>query len=512
MSDMRQWMAWAEERLAILMIQEGLEVGLAQAIQGPMTVTFRLRLLKPSRASLARLLTLGPAMGQALQTQQARISDTARGILVEVSSPSPRTPGAALLASYSRGLSVAIGLNSFREPVLLDFQRWPHLALIGPTRRGKTEALRSILYTLSRQAPHRLQYLILAKKAEDWQAFQPAASCLGLLIEPAEQEQALAWLAGELLQQRAATGQKKPAIFLIADDLRNISARASLTGYLEELASMGGGLGIHLLLSSQTTGKAGGLTQGIEQNLAARLIYGAADAAAGARSAGSGGLQVETVGIAPGDCLLVLDGQPQRVATGLCQNTAIAQLPAGEQARPWQKQNRPKQAEQPKQAYSGLLAPSSYVLPGASREEGEGEQDPEQDSQNSLRLDASRPPTQAERELIRQLYQETGSKKQTVLRAYGHYNGKVFGYVTEALQAAPESQQRDLEACQHDDKPVKQLGACLEPPGGILGASYALADGLPEIDLATEAGRQLLAELQRTGAIQWQASSAKVIQ
>jgi len=510
MSDMRQWMAWAEERLAILMIQEGLEVGMAQAIQGPMTVTFRLRLLRPSRASLAKLLTLGPAMGQALQTQQARISDTARGILVEVSSPSPRTPGAALLASHSRSLSVAIGLNSFREPVLLDFLRWPHLALIGPTRRGKTEALRSILYALSRQAPHRLQYLILAKKAEDWQAFQPAASCLGLLIEPAEQEQALAWLAGELLQQRAATGQKKPVLFLIADDLKNISARASLTGYLEELASMGGGLGIHLLLSSQTTGKAGGLTQGIEQNLAARLIYGAADAAAGARSAGSGGLQVETVGIAPGDALLVLDGQPQRVATGLCQDTMIAQLPAGKLARPWQ--NRPEQAEQPKQAYSGLLAPSSHVLPGASREEGEGEQDREQDSQNSLRLDASRPPTQAERELIRQLYRETGSKKQTVLRAYGHYNGKVFGYVTEALLEPSGSQQTGLEVCQYNDKPAKQPGAFLEPPGGLLGASQALADGLQEIDLATEAGRLLLAELQRSGSIQWQASSAKVIQ
>jgi hypothetical protein len=70
MSDMRQWMAWAEERLAILMIQEGLEVGMAQAIQGPMTVTFRLRLLRPAKASLARLLTLGPAIGQALQTSQ----------------------------------------------------------------------------------------------------------------------------------------------------------------------------------------------------------------------------------------------------------------------------------------------------------------------------------------------------------------------------------------------------------------------------------------------------------
>ena len=507
MSDMRQWMAWAEERLAILMIQEGLEVGLAQAIQGPMTVTFRLRLLRPAKASLARLLTLGPAIGQALQTREARISDTARGILVEVASPSPRTPSAELLARASKGLTVAIGLSSFREPVLLDFQRWPHLLLVGPTRRGKSQALRSILLALGRQAPQRLQYLILAKKAEDWRSFQPAASCLGLLIEPAEQEQALAWLAGTLLQERAATGQKRPAIFLIADDLRNIAARASLTGYLGEIASMGGAVGVHLLLSSQTTGKAGGLTQDIEQNLAARLIFGAADSAAGARYAGSGGLQVETVGIAPGDALLVLDGQPQRVATGLCQDTAIAQLPAGELARPWL-QNRQEQAKQPEQGYSGIRASSSDVLPGASREEGGEEQAPEQASQNSLKLDASRPPTQAEREQIWQLYRETGSKKQTVLGAYGHYNGKVFGYVTQALSEAPGSQQTGLPVYQLDSKPARQPDSLPEALGSLLAPSQALE----EIDLATEAGRKLLAELQRVGSIQWQASSATVIQ
>jgi len=336
MNDIRSWMAWTEERLAILMIQEGLAVGLAQAIQGPMTVTFRLRLLQPSKSSLAKLLSLGSAIGQALQTSQARISDTSRGILIEIPSPQLRTPGAELLARKSLGLSVAIGLNSFREPVCFDFQRWPHLLAVGPTRRGKSQALRSILYALARvNPPNRLRYLILAKKREDWLAFQPAASCYGLLIEPEEQEQALAWLAKEELEQRAATGRKRPALFLIADDLRNISARASLAGYLGEIASMGGAAGIHLLLGTQTTGRAGGLTQDLEQNLTARLIFGAADAAAGARYAGSGGFQIETVGQAPGDALLILDGQPERVATGLCQDTAIAQLPAAELAKPW---------------------------------------------------------------------------------------------------------------------------------------------------------------------------------
>jgi hypothetical protein len=506
MSDVRRWMAWSEERLAILMIQEGLAVGLAQAIQGPMTVTFRVRLLQPSKASLAKLLSLGPAIGQALQTSQARISDSARGILIEIPSPQPRTPGAELLASHSKGLSIAIGLNSFREPVLMDFQRWPHLLAVGPTRRGKSQALRSILYALLKaNSLETLRFLILAKKREDWQSFQPATGSYGLLIEPEEQERALAWLV-KLLEERAATGRKKPAIFLIADDLRNIAARASLTGQLGEIASMGGAAGIHLILSSQTTGKAGGLSQDLEQNLVARLIYGSADAAAGARYAGSGGFQVETVGIAPGDALLILDGQPERVATGLCAETAIAQLQAGELAKPWNKREQPEQREQASQASS----PSAIA--GNASQGGGAKQEPEQASQNSLRLDASRPPTQAERALIRQLYQETRSKRQTILRAYGHYNGKVFEYVTGAISEAPgslQSQQTGLQAYQYDSNTAERSEASGEARRASLEPSLA---GIQEIDLTTEAGQQLLAQLGQAGLLQWSSDSAKVIQ
>lgn len=427
---MRQWMAAAERSLACLCIQEGLQIGLVRAIQGPMTITFTLRLLRPSKASLAKLLALGPAMGQALACSGVRVSDTASGILVEVPAPVTRTPGAERLARASRGLRVAIGLNSLRRPVYLDFDRWPHLLAVGPTRRGKSQALRSLLYCLARcNSPRRIQLLILAKKREDWRDFQPYAGCLGLLSRPAEQEQALAWLAGDLLQDRAEEGQKWPRLFLVADDLSNITARASLAGYLGEIASMGGGAGIHLLISTQTTGKAGGLTQDIEQNIVARLIFGAGDSAAGARYAGQGGLQVEAVGIAPGDALLLLDGQPQRVATGLCSDRFVSLLPEGELEPPWILE----QPEQPEQA-SGI--PSLKLLV-TDREGGPPEQSPEQASQNRQKLDPSRPPTPEERAWIRQLHQELGSKAKATLKAYGHRNGKVHNWVSEALEEEP---------------------------------------------------------------------------
>lgn len=425
-----RWMAWAERSLASLAISEALHVGMAQAIQGPMTITFRLRLLQPSKAGLAKLLALGPAVQQALQVSSVRITGTEAGILVEVPSPYPKTPAAELLAKHSRGIELAIGLNSMRRAVLLDFGRWPHLLAVGPSGRGKSQAMRSLLFALaSRNSPGRACFLIMAKKQEDWRAFQPSANCLALLTDPGEQELALAWLAGDLLQRRAEQGLRWPAIFLVADDLINLQARASLTGGLEELASMGRAAGIHLLISSQTTGKVGGFTQAIEQNLTARLIFGAGDSAAGARHAGQGGLQIEEIGIAPGDALLLLDGQPQRLATGYCPDTAITLLPAGEIPAPWL-QNSPEQGEQPRTAQNRLQGHSLQPWPAVDR----GREGAEQASQNSSLLDASRPPDPEERAWLRQLYQETGSKKQAILRAYGRYNGIVFGYLREALE------------------------------------------------------------------------------
>jgi len=372
MSTLRRWLAWTERKLARLMISEGLDIGLAEIVQGPLTITYRLRMIQPSRTGLAKLLALGPAIGQELGVNSARITTSARGVLVEIPSPQPRTPSAELLAKASSSLKVAIGLDSFRRPVCLDFETWPHLLILGPTGRGKSQALRSLLFALASQnPPRRAILLILAKKAEDWQAFHPSASCLGLVLQAKEQEQALAWTSKELLK-RAERAIKWPHLFLAIDDLANISATASLAGHLGEIASLGRAAGIHLLLSSQTSGRPGGLTQDVEQNLAARLIFGAADAAAGARYAGSGGLQTELVGQTPGDALFVLDGQASRIATGLCLDTSIALLPAGELPRPWSLINRPEQAEQAEQAKAGL-----YLTPGAgsSQAYGQAEQD-----------------------------------------------------------------------------------------------------------------------------------------
>lgn len=116
MATMRQWIAWAEQRIASVVIREGIQVGLVNVVQGPLTVTFCIRLLRPSPISLRKILGLGPALAQTLNKESVRIVDTAQGILIELESPQPRTPTAQELAQHSKNGYVVLGLDQWRKP------------------------------------------------------------------------------------------------------------------------------------------------------------------------------------------------------------------------------------------------------------------------------------------------------------------------------------------------------------------------------------------------------------
>ena len=60
MTTIRQYVAWAEKRIERLVIAEGLHCGLLGVTQGPLTLTFRVRLLKiPHRLLCASYWALG---------------------------------------------------------------------------------------------------------------------------------------------------------------------------------------------------------------------------------------------------------------------------------------------------------------------------------------------------------------------------------------------------------------------------------------------------------------------
>ena len=121
-------------------------------------------------------------MAPALQVEGVRVDDSVDGVLIELPSPVQRTPSASLLTSHTQQLSVAVGLDQFRRPVQVDLRQHGALLWVGPSRRGKTENLKSTVYTFTRANRwQHLHYVVLSQKRQDWQAFESAAGCLGVV-------------------------------------------------------------------------------------------------------------------------------------------------------------------------------------------------------------------------------------------------------------------------------------------------------------------------------------------
>lgn len=445
MATIRQWVAWAEQRIAHAVIAEDLSCGLCEVKQGPLTVTFRVRLLQPSPANLRKMLALAPTLAQVLQVEGVRVTDTAQGILIELPSPQPRTPTGQLLATHTHGLTVALGLDQWRQPVRVDLRLHPTLLFIGPPRRGKTSAMRSILYALACQnPPERFRYVIISQRRHDWLAFENTAGCLGLVTDPTEALQVMEWAVGRLMAQRSKHGRIGAAVIFVLDDLTNLLRRApEIATPMGEIATMGGGVQIFLFIGTHHAGsKAGTGDSNLEASATARIVYKPSSATTGSRSAGAGGLGLDLLSNHQGDCLFLLDGYPSRIATGYTDDRLIVQLPIGNGvSTPWQMREQPgEQAESPEiqqNHQEQARTPLHVIAPVIDKRVGvavfHAEQSIEQLKQNSLRLSTVQPPTHEEAATIQELYQRLMSIRKTVFAAYGHYNGKVRAYVLTSL-------------------------------------------------------------------------------
>lgn len=473
MADIRQYMAWVERRIGALVVREGLHCGLVRVVQGPLVLTFTVRLLAPTPAALRRLLALGPALAQALQVESVRVADSAAGVQIEIPSPVKRTPPAAMLARHTRGLCVALGLDCMRQPVRVDLRQHGALLWVGPSRRGKTESMKTTVYALARANKWQaLQYVILSQKRQDWAAFEPAAGCMGVVSDPAEAGQVLKWAAGEVLQGRAAHGGRSPALLVVADDLLNLLERApDITGGLAEIASMGAGLGVHLLAGTQEAGsKRGTGGPAVESNVTARVVYKSSSAHAAARATGQGGAGVDLLTSARGDALLIVDGEPVRVATGWADDREILQLGQGcATVAPWRSattHNRLQPAQPPQPA------PIPPIESAHVGERGQGVSEPVATVAAvaaELFPIEKRAPTNEERSVIRELHSAGESLSALARLVYGHKDGKGFAWIKQAIEhgsAEPESEvQADM------------------------------------IDLSTEAGRRQFEAMQSAGLI-----------
>lgn len=356
---------------------------LVKVYHGPMTITYSLQLIHPTRRSLNHLLSSGPVLEKISGIHPIRISDGGNFVNVEIPVLEPSTPTAKYLAQFNKGPFVTVGVDQWGKPARVNLHAHPTILFVGPTRSGKTEAMRSVLYGLLDKAA----VLVLSQKRASWAGYP------NLLSDPDHIYSALKLIVEEMAKY-AEKGERLPALVIAIDDLSNLlSADNRIGSLLSRLASTGGEVAIYLLIATQSAGmKSGTGGFSLEDNITARVIYKTSSAWSASRATGSNSLAVNSLSGIPGDALLLVDGKAVRIATGHLDNTSLPTL-------------------QPKPLWLSL--PTSTSLP---------------------RIKPARKPDEEEGKLIRQAKEQGSSMNQLINAVYGYKNDVTSNYIRSTLE------------------------------------------------------------------------------
>jgi len=424
--NLQQHMTMVEQAIASAFVNNGLPLHLCGSLQGPHTLTFGLRLYQPTQTNINKALKLAGAIEAAIVDSPARVYMDNGLLYVEVPSPTPVVVQGTTL--HGQGLAVPLGMTARQTIAGIDFAINPHVLLVGPTNRGKTTAARLVAYHLAHQnSPRQARFIVSTFKPKDWQAFRNLPHTLALITEPWEAEQMLAWLV-DLMHQRTSHGQDTPHLFVFLDDLLNLLGVVEVTKGLKQLVSLGRAAGIHLVIGTQRLGEAGAGGAAVTGNIPTRLVFGTADAQDAALFSGRGDSGAEKLGRYAGDALLINDGGAYRLAVGYVTDADLNSLRQGShEARPWRRGTTQKVNGTMAQAYPASVPPSTTEHPTVPRVAKEANLGTRQVSPTPFsagtvgtgRTLPDRPPTDEERQYLRRLYEETGSKRAALKVAYG---------------------------------------------------------------------------------------------
>ncbi len=324
-----QFTIQADDTLAKLMHSEKIPVALSDVRFGALTVTFRLRLREFSRTNLDRLMKLDNLVAQALSVETVRLIQVAGFVNCEVSSPVRAVVDVRALQASSRQTTVAIGLDTLLRPATIDVSQHGLIAAIAPSRRGKTQAIRTMLYLLKRANPS-LNLVIVAFKSADWACFNDSAA---LILDKEEISQFCQWITQEMYKR--AKSPSKERWIVVFDDLVNLlQVNPSIADTVKELASLGAGTGITTIVSTQFSGKDSGGT-GTFANATCRLMFKPSSNLQAARDGGMANLGLDQLSSQKGDALLIVDGETTRLTTAMTADSLIEVLQGDAPVRAW---------------------------------------------------------------------------------------------------------------------------------------------------------------------------------
>lgn len=436
--NIKQYIETQRQQIGTVLQRERLACSLVATIQGPLTLTYKLRVNNPDRQAMTHLLQLGGVLQSVLLVESVRIQQVSGLIEIQIPSPAPITPTATDMRNASQGLNVAIGWDSLGKPLQIDFAQHGAVFWIGPSRRGKTQSMRSTLYSVSKSVQGRLRYCIIcqASKRDDWKAFDTSKHSMGIVTDFDEIEQAIRWFA-----ERTQQGRTQHEYVVLVDDLPSILQRCKIAKDLADLASVGAGVGVHLLAGSQAAGsKAGSGGELIEANITARIVYKPASKATAARNAGQGGMDLDQLSSAKGDAVLLVDGYPERIATSIAYDAEIATLPQGRITatwRPWQRGQVVTAALQGGTS-TGYVPVQAPVQGGALVYDVGMPVVPVQAVQDyapeAFKLPMDRVLTLQEKLQLCEVHAHFGSKNKTCASVFGYKSPKTLALLDDALQ------------------------------------------------------------------------------
>ena len=320
---LHQFTLASDGRLGQLLASEKISVTRTGIWFGALTVSIRLRLAEFSNRNLTQLLKLESLIAQSLGVESARLVQGAGFIDCEIPSPVRARIDEKTLLRATYGTTVAIGLDTTLQPATIDIAQHGLIAAIAPSRRGKTTAIKSVLYLLKTVNPD-LELIVVAFKTSDWQPFR---HCANVIIDSGELNGFCQWLTGELYARAKQPSAQR--IVVVFDDLVNLlSQNAAIGETIRQCAALGAGTGITTVVSTQFTGKSSGGVD-VFANATCRLLFKPSSNLQGARDGGMAGLGLDQLSTQRGDALLVVDGDPVRITTALIADDLIARLPDG---------------------------------------------------------------------------------------------------------------------------------------------------------------------------------------
>jgi len=503
----QDYVRWCEQQIDECIVKAKLFVQLVRVVRGPMTITFQITLMPQSlnRQSMQSLLNLNKVIAVACRTQNVRIAESSDGLInIELPLPSGVCShiSASALQKLTRGPNLCVGIDALRQPAHLDIRHHGAILWVGPSRIGKTQSIKSVLYgILAQESKVPVRFMVLAEKAEDWDDVRELRQCWGIAHTAEDMKKAIGWSLAEL-RRRTVSKIKRPLIIIIADDMINlINLDASLGSDFGAIASQGAGQGMHLFVGTQEAGsKRGTGDNSVENNVTARFVYRIANSQAASRAAGRGGVGVDQLSGEKGDCLFILHGNSRRVATGYVDDELFGVLPSGVEPAPWTEivaveENNRRNQPQPSTTDDNRLQPvvaggrgvwpasekvdtrdDSIHAPASTPVATSGTTGAATADELMFPVNGRRPLNERERAAVREMKSGGASLNQIYFRVYGHKDGKVAGWIKEALEEAGD---KPVEV-----GPVDVSGAIQEP----------------------EQSQQVLAALLKSGKIDWKAT------